>query len=97
MIDICSNLKTKKKNGLFILAGEWLKILLGTFEKSMLKKRLEKNIYLGISKMFINFYQDMDFAINTLRRRVIKYIIRGNLSMKLPIISFDIGGNKEFL
>ena len=59
--------------------------------------RLENRIiFLGLIKDVYSLYQDMDFIINTSLEEGSSNTLLEALSMKLPIICFDIGGNKDF-
>ena len=96
LIDICSKLKTKKKWTLY-LAGDGSKEYLNKLRNLVKERRLENRIiFLGLIKDVYSLYQDMDFIINTSLEEGSSNTLLEALSMKLPIICFDIGGNKDF-
>ncbi len=96
LIDICSNLKTKKKWKLF-LVGKGDKSYLDLLKKYVLKKKLSSKIlFTGYIKNTINLYKKMDFAINCSKEEGSSNSLLEAISQKLPIISFDVGGNSEF-
>ena len=96
LIDICSKLKTKKKWTLY-LAGDGSKEYLNKLRNLVKDRRLENRIiFLGLIKDVYSLYQDMDFIINASLEEGSSNTLLEALSMKLPIICFDIGGNRDF-
>ena len=96
LIDICSNLKTKKRWRLF-LVGKGDKSYVNTLKKKISKKKLNSKIlFTGYVENTINLYKKMDFAINCSKEEGSSNSLLEAISQKLPIISFDVGGNKEF-
>tara|TARA_X000000950_G_scaffold288214_2_gene403925 strand:- start:13682 stop:14758 length:1077 start_codon:yes stop_codon:yes gene_type:complete len=96
LIDMCSNLKTKREWRLF-LVGQGDRYYVNLLKKYVLKNKLNSRIiFTGYVANTINLYKKMDFAINCSKEEGSSNSLLEAISQKLPIICFDVGGNKEF-
>ena len=95
-LDICSMIKTKKK---------WKLILIGSDVngfKSIVKNKaktlgLEKKIiFFDEDKNIQKFYKKIDFAVSTSSEEGSSNFLLESISLGLPIIAYDVGGNFEF-
>ena len=96
LIEICSKLKTKKK---------WELLLIGSSNNSLKKEvknriklfKLEKNIKIIEGANNIDFfYKKIDFAVSTSEEEGSSNFLLESISNALPIIAFDVGGNKDY-
>lgn len=96
LIEICSKLKVRKK---------WELLLIGSSKNQLRKKvkdrikllKLEKNVKIFEGRDNIDFfYKKIDFAISTSEEEGSSNFLLEAISNALPIIAFDVGGNKDF-
>lgn len=96
LIEICSKLSTKKK---------WELLLIGFSKNSLAKEikeriklyKLEKNVKILDGTNDIDFfYQKIDFAVSTSEEEGSSNFLLESISNALPIVAFDVGGNKDF-
>ena len=96
LIKICSNLKTKKNWNLF-LVGKGSKRYINELKKIVKKKKLNSKIFfIGYINNPMELYKKMDFAINCSNEEGSSNALLEAISLSLPIISFDVGGNSDF-
>ena len=96
LLDICSMITTKKK---------WKLILIGANVKGFKNIIIDKVKNLGLEKKIIffeadkniqKFYEKIDFAISTSSEEGSSNFLLESISLGLPIIAYDVGGNNEF-
>ena len=96
LIEICSKLKTKKRWQLLLIG--YSKNFLGHKIRNLIKiHKLEDNIKILDGKKNIeNFYKKIDFSVSTSEQEGSSNFLLESISNALPIIAFDVGGNKDF-
>ena len=96
LIDICSKLNTKKKWELLLIGNS--KNSLGKEVKERIKHlKLGKKIKILQGKSNIDsFYKKIDFAISVSEEEGSSNFLLESISNGLPILAFNVGGNKEF-
>ena len=96
LIEICSKLKTKKKWQLLLIG--YSKNLLGQKIRNLIKfYKLDKNIKILDGQSNIeSFYKKIDFSVSTSEEEGSSNFLLESISNALPIIAFDVGGNKDF-
>lgn len=96
LIQMCSRIKVNKK---------WQLLLIGADRDGLKKKiqmqikelNLEKKIKIfNETKNLKSFYNSVDFAISTSAEEGSSNFLLESISYGLPIIAFDVGGNKKF-
>jgi len=96
LIQMCSKIKVKKR---------WELLLIGA-DRDGLKKKIKKQIenfnlkkkikLLGEKNNLSAFYSSVDFAISTSAEEGSSNFLLESISYGLPIIAFDVGGNRKF-
>ena len=96
LIEICSKLNTKKKWELLLIGNS--KNSLGKEVKERIKDlKLGKKIKILQGKSNIDsFYKKIDFAISVSEEEGSSNFLLESISNGLPILAFNVGGNKEF-
>ena len=96
LIEICSKLKTKKKWQLLLIG--YSTNLLGQKIRNLIKfYKLDKNIKILDGQSNIeSFYKKIDFSVSTSEEEGSSNFLLESISNALPIIAFDVGGNKDF-
>ncbi len=96
LLDICSMIKTKKKWKLFLIGSD-----VNGF-KSIVENRVrtlgleKKIIFFDENKDIQKFYKKIDFAVSTSSEEGSSNFLLESISLGLPIIAYDVGGNFEF-
>ena len=96
LIEICSKLKTTKKWQLLLIG--YSKTLLGKKIRNLIKfHKLDDNIkILDGQRNIEKFYKKIDFSVCTSEEEGSSNFLLESISNALPIIAFDVGGNKDF-
>ena len=95
-LDICSMIKTKKKWKL-ILIGTDVNGFRGIVKNKAKTLGLEKKIiFFDEDKNIQKFYKKIDFAVSTSSEEGSSNFLLESISLGLPIIAYDVGGNFEF-
>ena len=96
LIDICSKLNTKNDWRLF-LVGDGKLSYKRKLKKYVEQKGLQKKIFFtGLIENMEEVYRSIDFAVSASLEEGSSNFLLEAISMKLPIICYDIGGNKDF-
>ena len=96
LIRICSNLKTNKNWKLFLI-GKGRKPYIDQLKRFVIKNKLDTKIFFtGYIKNPMELYKKMDFAINCSHEEGSSNALLEAIQLGLPIISYDVGGNRDF-
>lgn len=96
LVDICSSLNVKKRWQLFFVGSD------RDTNYSEIKKKIEyynlhHNIkFLGEIQKVDDIYRKMDFALSASSEEGSSNFLLESISNCLPILAFDVGGNKDF-
>ena len=96
LLKICSEIVTQRKWKLF-LVGEDRENYKEELVKYISISKIKNNIIFFEPTLGIhNFYKAVDFAVSTSKEEGSSNFLLESISFGLPIISYDVGGNKKF-
>ncbi len=96
LLSICSKIDTNKKWKL-LLVGSDVNGYRNIVKKEIFKLGLSENVLLIDPKREIDkFYNEIDFSVSTSSEEGSSNFLLESIFHGLPIIAFDVGGNKDF-
>ena len=96
LIEICSQLKSTTNWKLY-LVGKGSKSFSKYLQLKVKNLGLEnKIIFTGQILGLLNIYNNIDFVVNPSLEEGSSNFLLESISMALPILAYDIGGNKDF-